>query len=126
MGCAALRIQDWDIAIKAFNRVVSMDRDNGEAWTNLASVFIKQKKKREAWRAIREALRSKYDASNILENYSYVSIDVHEYISGRCSILSAISLIPRVTHRFAQDVKHFHIDRNKHLPRIEHGKGQIV
>ena len=45
MGCAAMRLDDWDVAVKAFNRVTSMDSDNGEAWNNLASVFIKQKKK---------------------------------------------------------------------------------
>ena len=44
----------------------------------MASVFIKQKKKREAWRALREALRSKHDASNIWENYLFVSIDLCE------------------------------------------------
>lgn len=100
MGCAALRIQDWDIAIKAFNRVVTMDRDNGEAWTNLASVFIKQKKKREAWRAIREALRSKYDASNIWENYLYVSVDVHEYAEAMRAMERVLEIrLDRVTDK---------------------------
>lgn len=44
----------------------------------MASVFIKQKKKREAWRSLKEALRSKHDASNIWENYLFVSIDLCE------------------------------------------------
>ena len=44
----------------------------------MASVFIKQKKKREAWRALKEALRSKHDASNIWENYLFVSVDLCE------------------------------------------------
>ena len=79
MGCAAMRIENWSLSIEAFQRVVFMDSENGEAWNNLASVFIKEKKKREAWRALKEALRSKFDSSNIWENYLYVSIDLKEF-----------------------------------------------
>jgi tetratricopeptide (TPR) repeat protein len=68
MGCAALRIEDYETAIKAFARVTAIDPDNGEAWNNLASVYIKQKKLIEAFRCLKEAIRPNYDASNIWEN----------------------------------------------------------
>jgi tetratricopeptide (TPR) repeat protein len=79
MGCAAMRIEDWDVSLKAFHRVTQMDSENGEAWTNLASVYIRQNNKRQAWRSLKEALRSKFDSSNIWENYLFVSMDLLEF-----------------------------------------------
>jgi tetratricopeptide (TPR) repeat protein len=79
MGCAAMRIEDWDVSLKAFHRVTQMDSENGEAWTNLASVYIRQSNKRQAWRSLKEALRSKFDSSNIWENYLFVSMDLLEF-----------------------------------------------
>ncbi|RKO87187.1 hypothetical protein BDK51DRAFT_14076, partial [Blyttiomyces helicus] len=39
MGCAAMRAEDWDTAVRAFSRTVSINHENGEAWTYLASVY---------------------------------------------------------------------------------------
>lgn len=36
---------DFALAQKSFSRVVQLTPDDGEAWNNLASVFIKQNKK---------------------------------------------------------------------------------
>ena len=79
MGCAAMHIDEYDKAIRAFNRVTILDPENGEAWNNLASVYIKQKKLRESFRCIRESLRHSYDASNVWENYLFVAVDLKEY-----------------------------------------------
>ncbi|KAJ3091032.1 hypothetical protein HK102_001903 [Quaeritorhiza haematococci] len=79
MGCAAMRLENWDVSAKAFSRVVSLDFENGEAWTNLSSIYIRQQRKRDAWRALREALKSMFDNFKIWENYLYVSTDLGEF-----------------------------------------------
>ncbi|KAI8613078.1 hypothetical protein BC830DRAFT_1133906 [Chytriomyces sp. MP71] len=79
MGCAALRCEDWESAKNAFLQTVLINSDNGEAWTNLASVYVKQDKKRDGWRAIREALRQHHDNSKIWENYLFISLDLKEF-----------------------------------------------
>ena len=45
----------------------------------MASVYITQKKLKEAANCLREATRINYDSSNIWENYLYVLIDLKEY-----------------------------------------------
>ncbi|KAJ3416846.1 hypothetical protein HDV05_008431 [Chytridiales sp. JEL 0842] len=79
MGCAAIRAEDWENAQDAFLRVVNLNHDNGEAWTNLASVYVKIDRKRDAWRALKEGLRQHHDNSRIWENYLFTSIDLGEF-----------------------------------------------
>ncbi|KAJ3274929.1 hypothetical protein HDV01_001793 [Terramyces sp. JEL0728] len=79
LGCAALRVENDEVAAQAFARVTTLDSDNAEAWNNLASIYIKQKKLVEAFRCLREALKSKYDAGNIWENYLFVAVDIGEF-----------------------------------------------
>ncbi|TPX35304.1 hypothetical protein SmJEL517_g02337 [Synchytrium microbalum] len=79
MGCAAMRIDEWDTAAKAFNRCINIDFENGEAWTNLASVYIKQGRKRDAWRAQREALKQNFESYRMWENFMVFSIDLGEF-----------------------------------------------
>lgn len=79
MGCAAMHVEHWEVATAAFNRVVNIDPDNAEAWTNLASVLIRTKRKVDAWRALREALKSMFDNFKIWENYLYTCVDIGEF-----------------------------------------------
>ncbi|KAJ3006814.1 UNVERIFIED_CONTAM: hypothetical protein HDU68_003865 [Siphonaria sp. JEL0065] len=79
MGCAALRCEDWATAQRAFLKTVLINSDNGEAWTNLANVYVKQSKKRDAWRALREALRQHHDNARIWDNYLFISLDLGEF-----------------------------------------------
>ncbi|KAI8925868.1 hypothetical protein BC831DRAFT_458966 [Entophlyctis helioformis] len=79
MGCAAMRIDDYDKAIVAFSRVTAIDNENGEAWNNLASAYIKQRKLREAFNCLRESLRHNFDSSNVWENYLFVAVDIGEF-----------------------------------------------
>ncbi|KAJ3262086.1 hypothetical protein HK103_003929 [Boothiomyces macroporosus] len=78
-GCAAVRVENDEVAAQAFARVTFLDSENAEAWNNLASVYIKQKKLIEAFRCLREALKSKFDAANIWENYLFVAVDIGEF-----------------------------------------------
>jgi len=43
LGCASMNIEDWDTSIEAWNRVITLDTEHGEAWNNLASVYSKMK-----------------------------------------------------------------------------------
>ncbi|KAJ3345386.1 hypothetical protein HDU83_004116 [Entophlyctis luteolus] len=79
MGCAALRVEDWVSAEKAFRECVILNSDNGEAWTNLANVHLRTDRKREAWRCLREALRPHHDNSKIWDNYASLSVSLREF-----------------------------------------------
>ena len=41
LGCACVRTEDWETAVKAFTRCVSIDDEDGESWSNLASVYLR-------------------------------------------------------------------------------------
>ncbi|PIL37616.1 hypothetical protein GSI_01310 [Ganoderma sinense ZZ0214-1] len=41
LGCACLREEDWDGARAAFVRCVTIDDEDGESWSNLASVYMR-------------------------------------------------------------------------------------
>lgn len=73
MGCAAMQIEDWDTALTAFSRVVSIEPDDGEAWCNIAAVHMHNNRPQEAHVSLREALRQKPDSWKIWQNYVLVS-----------------------------------------------------
>ncbi|KAJ2415509.1 hypothetical protein GGI10_001657 [Coemansia sp. RSA 2530] len=91
MGCAALQIKNWDLAATAFQRVVSLEHDNGEAWNNLATVYIHMgsSQRNRAWYALREAVKAKYDSWQVWSNFLTVSVGIGQ-------ISSAIHAMTRV------------------------------
>ncbi|KAH8148976.1 uncharacterized protein LAJ45_06951 [Morchella importuna] len=40
LGCCHLEMEDWDAAVEAFTRTVSIDETDAEAWSNLASALL--------------------------------------------------------------------------------------
>ncbi|KAI8908476.1 hypothetical protein EDD86DRAFT_207765 [Gorgonomyces haynaldii] len=104
-GCAALQVEDYDVAANAFARVTTISPDNAEAWNNLASVYIKQKKLVEAFRCLREATKLKFDAANIWENYLFVALDLK-------NVAESLKALERVfTIRIdKEDVKKYALD----------------
>ncbi|CAG8509564.1 1080_t:CDS:1, partial [Scutellospora calospora] len=78
-GCAAMHVEEWDIALQAFSRVIALDPDNSEAWNNLASVFLKQSRKLDAFNAFQQGLKQKYDSWRIWTNYMYTAVDIGEF-----------------------------------------------
>ncbi|OZJ03997.1 hypothetical protein BZG36_03636 [Bifiguratus adelaidae] len=79
LGCAAMQVSNWDVGTTAFARAVSLDSDNAEAWNNLASIYIRQDKKIEAFSALKQAVRLKYESWKIWQNFLYVAIDIGEF-----------------------------------------------
>lgn len=41
LGCACMRTEDWEGARDAFSRCVAIDDDDGESWSNLASMYLR-------------------------------------------------------------------------------------
>jgi tetratricopeptide (TPR) repeat protein len=41
LGCACMRVEDWEWAKNAFSRCVSIDEEDGESWNNLASMYLR-------------------------------------------------------------------------------------
>ncbi|KAJ1917951.1 hypothetical protein IWQ60_007637 [Tieghemiomyces parasiticus] len=76
LGCAGLQVEDWATAARAFLRTTNLDPDNAEAWSNLASCYLRQDKKLDALGAFRMAARKHHDSWRIWSNYLYVSIDL--------------------------------------------------
>ena len=41
LGCACMRVEDWEGAREAFTRCVRIDEEDAESWSNLAGVYLR-------------------------------------------------------------------------------------
>ncbi|TFK43990.1 tetratricopeptide repeat domain 27 [Crucibulum laeve] len=41
LGCACMRVEDWEGGRDAFSRCVAIDDEDGESWNNLASMYLR-------------------------------------------------------------------------------------
>ncbi|KAH9482148.1 TPR repeat-containing protein C19B12.01 [Psilocybe cubensis] len=41
LGCACMRVEEWEEAKEAFARCVAIDEEDGESWNNLASMYLR-------------------------------------------------------------------------------------
>ncbi|KAI0029588.1 hypothetical protein K488DRAFT_56076 [Vararia minispora EC-137] len=92
LGCAWVRIENWEGAREAFVRCVALDEEDGESWNNLASVYLRMKNREEdlqqgsipfqskilAFRALQQGLRFSYENWRMWMNYMIVAMDVGE------------------------------------------------
>ncbi|KAF7290905.1 hypothetical protein HMN09_01269000 [Mycena chlorophos] len=93
LGCACMRVEDWEEARKAFVRCVTIDEEDGESWSNLASMYMRLgvaddqaspffavpfENRLLAFRALKQGLRSAYENWRMWFNYMIVSVDVGE------------------------------------------------
>ncbi|KAJ2804768.1 hypothetical protein H4R20_002372 [Coemansia guatemalensis] len=76
LGCAAMHIGNWQLAIKSFLHVVSIDENNGESWNNLATVYLRLGKDYQirALHALREAIKFKHESWQVWSNFLHVSL----------------------------------------------------
>ncbi|KAG0014188.1 hypothetical protein BGZ80_010589 [Entomortierella chlamydospora] len=79
LGCIGMQLEDFDIAIDAFTRVVSIDSNNSEAWNNMAAIYMRRNDNLDAQHALRQALKEKRDSWKIWSNYMYCSLDVGDF-----------------------------------------------
>ncbi|KAJ7217293.1 hypothetical protein GGX14DRAFT_440944 [Mycena pura] len=95
LGCACMRVEEWADARAAFTRCVTIDEEDGESWSNLASMYMRMgagdsadadaetpavpfENKLLAFRALKQGLRSAYDKWRMWYNYMVVAVDVGE------------------------------------------------
>ncbi|KAI8968478.1 hypothetical protein BDF20DRAFT_827783 [Mycotypha africana] len=79
LGCAAMFAENWEVGSRAFQRVVSLDNEQPEAWNNLASIYIKMDKKTDAFLALKQATKIKFDSWKMWQNLLFVSVDVGQF-----------------------------------------------
>jgi len=63
LGCACMRVEDWEDAKNAFVRCVAIDDEDGESWNNLASMYLRigtRKAGDESGEEIKNTVRSMY------------------------------------------------------------------
>ncbi|KAI9295879.1 TPR-like protein, partial [Neoconidiobolus thromboides FSU 785] len=78
-GCASMHIDDWDSAQKCFQKVTSIDPDNGEAWNNLATIYIRKGKKSEALISLQQALKHSPGNWKMWTNLQYTAVDLGHF-----------------------------------------------
>eukprot|EP00069_Balaena_mysticetus_P006582 bmy_05239T0 len=79
LGCAYLALEDYGGSARAFQRCVTLEPDNAEAWNNLSTSYIRLKQKVKAFRTLQEALKCNYEHWQIWENYILTSTDIGEF-----------------------------------------------
>ena len=69
LGYCYMREENEEKALHAFTRVTQLDPDNGEAYNNLAVLYIKRKMWRKAFAALKEAVRMRRESWQTWDNY---------------------------------------------------------
>ncbi|KAJ2830444.1 hypothetical protein FBU31_002485, partial [Coemansia sp. 'formosensis'] len=94
LGCAAMQVSRWEVAAGAFQRVVVLEHDNGEAWNNLASVYMHMgsEHRGRAWYALREAVKAKFDSWRVWANFLTVSVGVGQMSSAIHAMTRVVEL----------------------------------
>ncbi|KAG6836492.1 hypothetical protein H0H93_007591 [Arthromyces matolae] len=119
LGCAAMRVEDWEEAKNAFARCVAIDEDDAESWNNLASMYLRIgttlggktsedethgtedtlagdatpsipfSNKLLAFRALKQGLKFSYENWRMWSNYMVVAMDVGE-LAESCRALGRV------------------------------------
>ncbi|KAJ2852171.1 hypothetical protein IWW36_000551 [Coemansia brasiliensis] len=78
LGCAAMKLENWSTAAKAFLHVVSIDENNGESWNNLASVYLQMgdEYRIRALRILSVATKFLGDSWQVWSNLLHVSLSM--------------------------------------------------
>ncbi|KAK2149737.1 hypothetical protein LSH36_439g03059 [Paralvinella palmiformis] len=87
-GCTALRVENYNLAAKAFRTCVNLDTDNYEAWNNLATAYIKSNQKVRAFAVLQEAIKCEFENWRLWENYLLVSSNGIKYIHASISLIN--------------------------------------
>ncbi|KAE9392320.1 TPR-like protein [Gymnopus androsaceus JB14] len=97
LGCACMRLEDWQGAKDAFARY-------GESWSNLASMYLRigaakdgdpdtvsvpHNNKQLAFRALKEGLKRSYDNWKMWSNYMIIAVDIGE-LAEACRALGRV------------------------------------
>ncbi|THV08401.1 tetratricopeptide repeat domain 27 [Dendrothele bispora CBS 962.96] len=116
LGCACMRVEDWDGGREAFGRCVAIDEEDGESWSNLANMYLRMGTTKEkededdeddsnekdsnipsiphsnkllAYKALKMGLKHAYDNWRMWSNYMIIAVDVGE-LAEACRALSRV------------------------------------
>ncbi|EFA82305.1 tetratricopeptide repeat domain 27 [Heterostelium album PN500] len=92
LGCAAMRLEKWDIATNAFSRCIALEPEEAEAYGNLAAVYMIQKKMDRAYVALQEGLKHRRENWKMWENFQHVCMVMKDYQSAIQCILQIFEL----------------------------------
>ncbi|XP_034947329.1 tetratricopeptide repeat protein 27 [Chelonus insularis] len=98
LGFAAMQVEDWNLAAKAYRHYCELEQTNFEAWNNLAKVYIKLGDKSRAWYSLQDAVKCNYEKWQVWDNLMVVSVDLGHF-----------SEVIRCYHRLL-DLKEKHVD----------------
>lgn len=79
LGYAALTLERWELAAKAYRHYTNIEPNGYESWNNLAKAYLNLGDKRRAHKILTEALRCNYDNWKVWENFLIVSIDTGNF-----------------------------------------------
>ena len=80
-------MKNYELATVAFSRVVSFDPEYGDAWNNLAAAHLFMKNKKQAFSALEQAVKFKYESWKLWENYMITALVRNIRISCICVLL---------------------------------------
>jgi tetratricopeptide (TPR) repeat protein len=103
LGCAAMQVEDWDEARRAFTRCVMLEQANAEAWNNLSAIHIREGRKLDAFRCLREGLKEKFESWKMWENFMFLALDLKEFADALSAMDRLLDL--RWKQKGAVDVK---------------------
>eukprot|EP00510_Aplanochytrium_minuta_P006337 CAMPEP_0184008202 /NCGR_PEP_ID=MMETSP0954-20121128/1821_1 /TAXON_ID=627963 /ORGANISM="Aplanochytrium sp, Strain PBS07" /LENGTH=1073 /DNA_ID=CAMNT_0026287243 /DNA_START=76 /DNA_END=3297 /DNA_ORIENTATION=- len=92
LGVAAMRLEDWRTAKRAFIQVTSQEPTDGEAWANLCAVYDKMDQPKAALNAICEAVKYQRNSWKIWENYLTFTLREKEWSLALDALNSLIDL----------------------------------
>ncbi|ODQ78893.1 hypothetical protein BABINDRAFT_172149 [Babjeviella inositovora NRRL Y-12698] len=81
-GCLGLETEQYDLAAEAFTRCVALDETSAFAWSNLATALLRLQKVKQAFGALKKAIRVNGDSNKswrIYENYLIVATKLNEW-----------------------------------------------
>lgn len=79
LGYAAMQVLDWNTAAGAFSRVVAQDPNDGQAWNNLAAVYLHLKQTDSAFLALKQGVRFRRGEWKVWDNYLTCALDLEKY-----------------------------------------------
>ena len=78
LGCAAMRVENWEVAVKAFLRVVNLEPESYESWGNIGAVYMGQEEYAGALHAFQEAIKLRNDNWKMWENFLSAALQLRK------------------------------------------------
>jgi tetratricopeptide (TPR) repeat protein len=79
LGFAALSLEKWELAARAYRRYTQIEPFGFESWNNLAKSYIKLQDKPRAHKVLQEALKCNFNNWKVWENFLIVSLDTGNF-----------------------------------------------